>query len=154
ADILRRPHLPEEELEPVQALALQEIQGLEDAPQQKVMVELRKRHYPPPLNRYRWGTEQEVQGLTIGDVRAQYKRLFGPNGTILAVAGNVEWDRLRSQVERLFGDWPAGDAAAIAPGAHTPQSGHVHKDTQQTQVALAFPSAPVGHPDYYAARAA
>src|SRR5437870_2154133 len=30
ADVLRRPHLPDEELEPAQALALQDIQGLED----------------------------------------------------------------------------------------------------------------------------
>src|SRR5438445_9869568 len=30
ADILRRPHLPEEELDSVKSLALQELQGLED----------------------------------------------------------------------------------------------------------------------------
>src|SRR5438876_7985428 len=40
ADILRRPHLPEDELEPVQALALQDLQSLEDEPRQKVLIEL------------------------------------------------------------------------------------------------------------------
>src|SRR5262249_42696653 len=39
ADILRRPRLPAEELEAAQALVVQEIQSLEDEPQQKVMVE-------------------------------------------------------------------------------------------------------------------
>src|SRR6476646_10538744 len=36
ADILRRPMLPAEELDPARALALQDIQGLEDDPRQKV----------------------------------------------------------------------------------------------------------------------
>src|SRR3954468_22609389 len=37
ADIILRPHLPAEELAPVQALAIQDIESLEDSPQQKVM---------------------------------------------------------------------------------------------------------------------
>src|SRR5215831_3915060 len=36
ADILRRPHLPAEELDAVRALALQDIQAIEDEPRQKV----------------------------------------------------------------------------------------------------------------------
>jgi predicted Zn-dependent peptidase len=155
ADVLRRPHLPADELEPAQALALQDIQSLEDSPQHKVMVELRRRHYPPPLNKDRRGRAEDIESLTIDDVKRQYRRLFRPNGTILSVAGNVEWEPLKAQVERLFGDWPAGEVVAVTPEAtHTPQSGHVEKDTQQTQVALAFGSARVGDPDYYAARAA
>ena len=39
ADILRRPHLPEEEMEAVRALALQDLQSLEDEPRQKVLIE-------------------------------------------------------------------------------------------------------------------
>src|SRR6476659_9642682 len=39
ADILLRPHMPEEELEPLQELAIQDIKSLEDSPQGKVMVE-------------------------------------------------------------------------------------------------------------------
>ncbi|MDB5310496.1 MAG: Peptidase inactive domain protein [Gemmataceae bacterium] len=153
ADVIRRPHLPEDELEPVQALALQDIQSLEDAPQQKVMVELRRRYYPSPLSKDRRGRAEDIEGLSADDVRRQYRRLFRPNGAILSVAGNIDWDRLKAQVERLFGDWPTGEAVEVVPAPHTPASAHVHKDTEQTQVSLAFPSAPIGHPDYYAARA-
>src|SRR5215468_6940176 len=48
ADILRRPHLPEDEMDAVKALALQDIQSLEDEPRAKMMIELRKQHFPPP----------------------------------------------------------------------------------------------------------
>ena len=43
---------------------------------------------------------------------------------------------------------------ACSPQPHAPTSEHIHKDTQQTQIALAFPSVPVTDPDYYNARAA
>jgi predicted Zn-dependent peptidase len=154
ADILRRPRLPEGELEPVQALALQDIQSLEDAPQQKVMVELRRRYYPSPLNKDRRGRAEDIEGLAIDDVRRQYRRLFRPNGSILSVAGNIEWKQLKDQVERLFGDWPKGEAVEVSPTPHTPESAHIHKETQQTQIALAFPGVRIGDPDYYAGRAA
>ena len=52
ADILRRPHLPEEELEPVQALALQDLHGLEDEPR----AEGDDRAAPAALSRRRWAT--------------------------------------------------------------------------------------------------
>src|SRR5229473_881567 len=73
ADILRRPHLPEEEMEAVQALALQDLQSLEDEPRQKVLIELRRRHYPPPLGQDRRGTVATLEGLTIRKIRAQYQ---------------------------------------------------------------------------------
>src|SRR6516225_10015528 len=65
ADILRRPHLPKDELDPVKALALQDLQSLEDEPRQKVLVELRKRHYPAPLGQDRRGTEKSIAKLNI-----------------------------------------------------------------------------------------
>jgi predicted Zn-dependent peptidase len=154
ADILLRPHLPEDELDPVKSLALQDLQGLEDSPQHKVMVELRKNYYPPPFNRYRWGTAEDIKALTIGAVRAHFRRFFRPNETILAVAGNFKWEALRADVERLFGGWEPGEPAVVTPSPHTPTSAHIQKDTQQTQVALAFPSVTVADPDYYAVRAA
>jgi predicted Zn-dependent peptidase len=154
ADIILRPHLPEEELEPVQALAIQDILRLEDAPQQKVKIELRKRYYPPPLNKDRRGEAEDIEGLTIDAFRAYHQRLFNPNGAILSVAGNIEWEPLKARVERLFGGWRPGQSPDLTPEAHTPLSGHLQKDTQQTQIALAYPSVPIGHPDYYSARAA
>src|SRR4051794_228741 len=154
ADIILRPSLPEDELEPVQSLAIQDIESLEDAPQQKVMIELRRRFYPPPLNKDRRGTIADIEALTIGDVRAYHRRLFRPNGAILSVAGNVEWEPLKAQVERLFGDWAPAADPDLTPGSRASESGHIPKETAQTHIALAFLSVPVGHPDYYAARAA
>lgn len=152
ADVLRRPHLPDDELDAAKMLGLQDIQSIEDEPQRKVMVELRKRYYPDPLGRDNRGTEEGVAAVTIADVRLQHARLYQPRDVILAVAGDVDWPALRAKVEDLFGDWTPGDRPDMSPGTMRPQSGHVAKDLDQTQIALAYPSVPIGHPDFYPAR--
>ncbi len=154
ADIMLRPHFPEEELEAVQALALQDIQGLEDSPQEKVMLELKKRYYPVPLNADKLGTEEGITSITPAVVRAHYEKLYRPNQAVLAVAGNFDWPKLRDQVEKLFAGWSKGTETPFNIGKPAPHSAHLHKDTQQTQIALAFPAASIQDPGYYAARGA
>ena len=51
ADVLRRPRLPEEEVEAVKSLALQDLLGLEDEPAQRLFIELRQRHFRRPWAR-------------------------------------------------------------------------------------------------------
>jgi predicted Zn-dependent peptidase len=151
ADILRHPHLPEEELDPVKALALQELQALEDEPRAKVMVELRQRFWPAPLGQDRRGTEESIERISAKSVRAFHKARISPRRLILSVAGNIEWQPLRDQVEKLFGDWTGTDTP---PPELTPSprgNAHLDKDTTQTQIVIAYPSVPFGHPEYYAA---
>ena len=154
ADIIRRPHLPAEELEPVQALALQDIQSLEDEPKQKVLIELRKLHYPSPLGQDRRGTAEGIESLTPAALVKHHRRLFQPKGSIISVAGNIEWEPLRDQVRRLFGDWKGEAPLALKLGATKHGASHLEKDTTQTQIALAYPSVPIGDQDYYAAMGA
>ncbi len=151
ADILRHPHLPEEELDPVKALALQELQALEDEPRAKVMVELRRRFWPAPLGQDRRGTEESIERIDGKSVRAFHKARISPRRLILSVAGNVEWQPLRDQVEKLLGDWTGNDTPP--PELTPPPRGNAHldKDTTQTQIVIAYPSVPFGHPEYYAA---
>lgn len=151
ADILRRPHLPKDQVEAVKALALQDLQSLEDEPRQKVLIELRRRHFPPPLGQDRRGLREDLLRLKRRVLEEQYRRLFQPQGTILSVAGNIEWEPLRDQVERLFGDWRGGPAPVLELGAVPNLPNHLDKDTTQTQIGIAYPSVPIGHPDYYVA---
>ncbi len=151
ADILLRPHLPEEEMEAVQALAVQDLQGLEDEPRQKVMVELRRLHYPAPLGQDRRGTPEGIASLDAGLLRRHHRRLFTPRGTIISVAGDVEWPALRDQVGQLFGSWEGGPGPELELTPGGVSRGHLTKETAQTQIALAYRSVPIGHPEYYAA---
>jgi predicted Zn-dependent peptidase len=154
ADILRRPKLSKNEVDAVKDLAIQEIQGIEDEPKQKVMIELRRRHYPSPLGRDRNGTVEGVKALTADEVRSHFRQYFQPRGAILSIAGNVQWEPLRDQVAELFGDWEPGEEPTIKQRKPPGGRAHLEKETTQTQIALAYPSVPFGHPDYYAAHGA
>jgi predicted Zn-dependent peptidase len=154
ADILRRPHLPESELDAVKALGLQDLQALEDDPKGKVMVELRRRYWPLPLGRDRRGTPEGLKHISAASVRQHYERTFGPQGMIVSVAGNIDWPALRDQVERLFGDWTSAAAPSLKLKKAVGGRAHLPKETTQTQIAIAYPSVPFGHAEYYAAQGA
>ncbi len=152
ADILRRPLLADDEMDAVRALALQDLHGLEDEPRSKLLVELRKRHYPAPLGNDHRGTEDGINRIKPADVRKLHKKLFRADGTILSVAGNIEWEPLKEQVGRLFGDWPAGKAIPLDYKPGKTKRDHISKDgVEQTQIGVAYDSVPFGHADYYAA---
>jgi predicted Zn-dependent peptidase len=151
ADILRRPHFPDDELDAVRSLALQDLQGLEDEPRQKVLIELKKRHHPSPLSNDRRGTAAGVEAVTAESVRGHFRRHFRPAGMIMSVAGNVDWEPLRDQVGRLFGDWQGEPVTPVAAGPSRTGFDHIAKETTQTQIGIAYPSVPIGQGDYYAA---
>jgi predicted Zn-dependent peptidase len=73
---------------------------------------------------------------------------------IVSIAGNIEWEPLRDQVGRLFGDWKQGKEPAYdLVGGNRPYD-HLAKETTQTQIGVAYPSVPIGQPDYYCAQGA
>jgi predicted Zn-dependent peptidase len=80
--------------------------------------------------------------------------MFRPQGTILSVAGAIDWPRLKDQVERLFGDWQAGEEPHITYGPQLGKHEHLQKETTQTQIGIAYASVPIGHPDYFSAQGA
>jgi len=154
ADILRRPRLGSETFAPSRALIEQDLASLADEPGRKCMLLLRERFYPDPLGRCVYGTAEGLGALTPEGLRRHVGEHLTPPGTILAVAGSIDWPAVRDQVESLFADW-RGEAVPSRPS--TPPAGgvsHVAKDSAQVHIGLAHRAAPVGHEQYYAARVA
>jgi len=151
ADMLRRPHLPAEQLEAGRMVMLQELRAVEDEPAQKVMLELRRRHYPDPWGRPAQGDLESIEATTIDDIRAHFERTYRPDGTILGVAGCIEWESLKGQVGELFGDWPTGEAHPVVDRPVRCKYDHLPYDSNQTQVGVSYPSVPYRHEDYFQA---
>lgn len=154
ADILRRPHLPASELEPVRAHALQDLESIEDEPQAKVMIELRRKHYPEPLGRDYRGSQDGLKSLTINRIRSHYDRHVQPRGLILAVAGDFAWSNLRDHVAERFETWQPVEFVEPTISGTRPTGGAMIKELDQTQIGIAYASVPMSHPDFYAARGA
>lgn len=153
ADIMLRPHFLDEELEPARALGLQDLRSLEDEPRSRCLVALRQQHYPAPLSNDHRGTVEGLNALTPEDVTRFHQSLFRPNGTIVSVAGNIDWPALRDKVGRLFGDWKPKPDPETHLGPQPERRLHLTKETEQTHISLAYDSVPVIHPDSYNAQA-
>ena len=151
ADLVRRPHLPADQLEAARLVMQQELRAVEDEPAQKVMIELRKRHYPNPWGQPSQGDRKAIEATTLDDIRRHFHRHYSPNGTILGVAGRIDWERLKDRVGELFDDWPASKENLIEEKQCSVRYEHLAHDSQQTQIAIAYPSVPYRHRDYFQA---
>jgi predicted Zn-dependent peptidase len=151
ADIVRRPLLPVDQLEAGRQVCLQELRGIEDEPSQKLMEELRRRHYGDPFGRAAAGNEQSVESLTHTHVTDFHQQRYAPDSAVLAVAGAIDWQHVVDEAERLFGDWkPTGGTTSEVevPGEG---DGHVPYESSQAHVGIAYPSTPYSHGDYFQA---
>jgi predicted Zn-dependent peptidase len=156
ADVVRRPHLPEDQIEYCQSGILQEIQSLEDDPSQKLSQILRQNALPWPLGRLPMGTAESVEAMTIDDVASFHRQYYQPNGAVLGVAGAVDPADVHRVVERILGDWePLGSAGTLAVrSSSAPYRDHVVSDKVQTHIGVAHESVPFADPDFFAAHGA
>ncbi len=153
-DLLRRPHFPAEQLDSGRMVAIQELRSIEDDPAHKVMLELRRRHYPDPWGRPSEGEMEGLETISINEVQDFHRRYYRPNGAILGVAGKIDWPRIRDLVGDLLGDWPGSippEPMTVAAGAKIE---HLAHESNQTQIGIAFESVPFRHPDYFQATGA
>jgi len=146
ASIVRDPALPDEHVDAVRSLCLQQLDGLEDDPQQLVMLRLRERHLPPPFNRTGYGDRAALESMTAQQLRAAWVARCKPGGAILAIAGDVDGDRIASLLDRLLAGW-----SGVTPDPQEtarPLGGvdHEESDSSQTHIAVGFRAPPEGDP--------
>ncbi len=133
---------------------LQELRAVEDEPSQKAMLELRRHVYGEPWGRPSHGEIEAVEAISEGDIRRAYEAGFRPNGAIIGIAGKVDWPRLKDAVGRLFGDWRPRVEQPPASNSHLERRRHIEQESNQTQVAIGYPSVPYRDPDYFQASGA
>lgn len=138
ADILRRPLLEADELEKARQVVLQNLAGVEDDPSHLAISTLRQLAYPAPWGMPAEGRTPDVEQLSIDAVRSFAAAHVRPQGTIIAVAGRIEWDDFVRRIDTLLGDWEAAAPAAVTTRSRGPRVQHVPHDSQQTHIALAW----------------
>jgi len=154
SEVIRHPHLDERGFLPARGLILQDLASLEDEPARKCNVLLRERFYPMPLGRCVYGKVESLASMQCDDVRRCVRRTFTPSQSILAVAGNIDWNAFCDAAERAFASWPSQTVEAPQPQPAEGGVLHVAKDSAQVHIALACPSVTLSDPRYYAARMA
>ena len=115
------------------------------------MIQLRRRHYPTPWGQPSQGDQESIEKISIDDIRGYFERHYHPNGTILGVAGQFEWERLVDLAGELLGDWEPADGMEIVETPQPHRHVHLPFETNQTQIGIAYDSVPYRHPDYFQA---
>ena len=154
SQLVQAPHLPADQVEESRQVCSHDIHSIQDAPAQQLMQALRKQHYPEPLGRSSQGTLEGVESIGHPQVSQFHQSHYHPDGSILAVAGNIEWDELLEEVDGLLAEWqgPADDFSE--PREAAGEDLHISHPSSQTHIGIAFDAIPYSHPDYFQLRGA
>ena len=146
-DLVMRPRLPASGLEPVRALCLQELAGIEDDPAHLVGIRLDEIRYPVPFERHGLGTESHLRAATRDGLAEHWERISGPKDSIIAIAGAVDHDRVVDHLRRATESWTGG--ADRPTPVSDPEGGirRLPRDTSQVHLALGLGGPVAGDPD-------
>ena len=151
ADLIFRPLLRKSDLELERKVVLEEINTVDDTPDDLVFelhgTELWGTH---PHGYPILGTRESVSALTTGDLRGLHDRAYHPDNGVVAASGNIEHEELLQLLES--GGWASfahsgGTNLSIPPAASLPPVSK-HFDREGAQTHIVFGSATVPHSDH------
>jgi predicted Zn-dependent peptidase len=142
SDLVRRPLLRAEDLELERNVVLEEINGVEDSPDDLVFEVHAKTLWPEhPYGYSILGTPDTVTALGASDLRAVHGEGYYPSNCVVAAAGNVDHDVLLQALEAE--GWFEPDAKgrearpeAVPEPALRGARQQVARDTAQTHIVL------------------
>jgi len=112
SDIVLNPTFPEAEMKRERNVIFEEINMVEDSPQDLVQdIYAESLWQGHPLGRPISGTKASVGRITRKDVREYFKKNYTARNTVISVAGNIRHRTVHRLVQRYFSD--------LAPGAPT-----------------------------------
>ncbi len=154
SDIVLRPTFPAREIERERNVIFEEINMVEDSPQELVL-DMHLEHFwkGHPLGRPISGTKETVAAISRADVRRFFREHYTAGNILVAVAGNVSHREVQALAERHFSALAPGAAAdagappEACPGRRVRRKRHL----EQTHLCLGTVSPPVLSGERYAA---
>lgn len=147
-----QPALRAEELASEREVVLEELAGAEDDPSDLVDTRLFELLFPGhPLGREVIGTPETVANVTRERILAFMAEHYGATNVVVAAAGVVDHSRLVDAVGRWLGGWAPGQQPTRTPAASPSGSSRLHtrRRTEQTHLALGWPTVGLHHEDRF-----
>ncbi|MSQ32164.1 MAG: insulinase family protein [Dehalococcoidia bacterium] len=128
-------------------------QSYENRPYGMSEIAIQEATYPAP-HPYHWptiGFHEDLDGATLEDVKAFFRKYYGPSNASLALAGDLELEEARGLVERYFADLPSANVppriAAKATGLTSSTSLTLHDKVFLPRSTIVWPTVPRFHHD-------
>ncbi len=160
ADIVRRPTLPEAEVETRRGEIITAIRQDEDYPAMAALEALFALLYPDPhpYGRRVKGTVESVARIGRADLVSFHQNYVRPEGASLVIVGDLDERQAIEAGEKVLGDW-RGDGRRSAPAESTvadPPAGASRRRTDvvmpgkaQSDIAYGYVAAARNDPAYY-----
>ena len=152
ADIVCHPALDQSEMDKERGVVLEEIAMVEDTPEEVVYDVLSQAVFgDQSLGQTILGPKDKIAAYSADDLKAFRQRHYGPKNAVVALAGNVEKNRVRDLMEETFGAWQgaAGEEFPQAQAIDVPRKLAREKDTEQVHLCLSFRSHEMGSEQVY-----
>ena len=153
-ELLLTSTFPNNELEQMRSIVLQEIRRRDDEPMSRISELVRANFYKgSALGRPILGTSESVNTLQRQDLLDFWKARYQPDDMLFAIAGKFDWDHVVAQMQTLFENW-SGHVASRPEERPEPAASIAleHQEGKQEHLALMSPFPNYTDPDYYAAQ--
>lgn len=147
SDLVTAPIFDPAELEKEKGVVIEEINMSADDPEDSVHELLMLANYgDQPVARPILGTEEKIAAYSSEDLRAYWKKMYRPQNTVLALAGNYDWNAVVALAEKLLDKWlpDAFESRACTTNPVPVTLLTKEKDIEQIHICLGFPALPIG----------
>lgn len=143
------------EFEAEKQVVLEELRMYMDSPFDALEMEVwatafRQHPYHVPTI----GWREDVEHLTVDDMRRYYESYYGPNNATLVVVGDIRPEKALRRIEATFGALPRRPLPDPPHACEPPQRGEkrvtVKKPTPLPRLTIGYHAPEVAHPDSYA----
>ncbi len=152
ADAVRNSTFDPAELDKELAVVAEEWKRGRDSPGNRLFHALFATAYSDhPYKRPVIGTEESIAGLTREKVLDFYRRFYTPSNMTVIVVGDVDSEKVKAQIEDLFGDFAAREPERPQRKAEGPQAETrfeaIAMDVKEAHMALGFHIPAADHED-------
>jgi len=152
SDMVLHPSFPEEEIEKEKKVVIEEMKMYRDSPDDYLFEEFSNKLFEGhPLGRPIIGFEETVSAFKRQDLYDYMQQRYQPWNLLVAVAGNVDHEKVVSRVSSHFGDTElkgAEQANSELP-AYSVSNQTLTKDIEQTHLILGRRGLDYDHDDKY-----
>ncbi|MEM9771165.1 MAG: pitrilysin family protein [Cyanobacteria bacterium P01_D01_bin.73] len=112
-DLLQRPRFEASALDRDRQQALTTLKNRLDTPSYVARKRAQQLMYPAGHPFRTFATAETLQVIARQDVQKFYQQHYRPNGTVLAIIGDIDPGRLRQVIGETFGEWQRSPAPQI-----------------------------------------
>jgi zinc protease len=154
ADVVLNPVFPADELEREKEIQIAGIRSRKDELLKSASLAMRRALFGDAgYGLDSLGTEESAGKVSVAGLKSFHQKLTVPNNCVLAIYGDVKTAELKAAVEKVFGNWKAGE------NIQHPTSNIQHptlkrveetRDKKQAVLVIGFPGTTMADDDRYA----